>query len=299
MQNFTQAIRFLSLGRGGSPAQELKTCQKKTQASNTFSLFVTISALLAREFGPTVLHPSLWLMTAYLHSDFPYTGLLSLHPLENGEHGGCFSPWITVNSIFLLHLLQGTRTKPPSNVSTTSSWRGPAFEPQPPRRVPGQCRVFVAGRGSEEDSAPAPGLGETSIPHRHCPVPSSQCSIAQALWKEGWISRAFRVFKMGGGGDQCQIPLNRRYCMLAEATFHRLQPFEIWNTKKWLLWMCCILLFKAIWHTILLPCFRTQSCIPFTLRLPLTLRNAGLDPKCVLYSHNSSSWLRSIEKGTL
>jgi len=87
--------------------------------------------------------------------------------------------------------------------------------------------------------------------------------------------------------------------MLAEATFHRLQPFEIWNTKKWLLWMCCILLFKAIWHTILVPRFRTQSCIPFTLRLPLTLRNAGLDPKCVLYSHNSSSWLRSIEKGTL
>lgn len=228
---------------------------------------------------------------------------LSLHPLENGEHRGCFSPRITVNSIFLLCLLQGTLTKPPSNVSTTSSWRGPAFERQPPRRVPGQCRVFVTGRGSEEDSAPAPapGLGETSIPHRHCPVPSSQCSIAQALWKEGWISRAFRVFKMGGGGggNQCQIPLNRRYCMLAEATFHRLQPFEIWNTKKWLLWMCCILLFKAIWHTILLPCFRTQSCIPFTLRLPLTLRNAGLDPKCVLYSHNSSSWLRSIEKATL
>lgn len=88
-------------------------------------------------------------------------------------------------------------------MSTASSWRGPVFEPQSLSWVLGQCRVFVAVRGCEEDCAPAPapGLGETSIPHRPCPVPSSQCSVAQALWKEGWISRAFKVFKMGGGGE--------------------------------------------------------------------------------------------------
>lgn len=146
------------------------------------------------------------------------------------------------------------------------------------------------------DWASAQPLGLEKLPSPTATAPSP----AQALWKKGWISRVFRGFKIGEEKkNQCQIPLNRRYCMLAEATFHRLQPFEIWNTKKWLLWMCCILLFKAIWHTILLPCSRTQSCIPFTIRLPLTLRNAGLDPKCVLYSHNSSSWLGSIQKGTL
>lgn len=243
-----------------------------------------------------------------LHRDFLSLGFLLLHPLENGEHQGCFSSWITVNYIFLLHLLQGTRTKPPSNVSTTSPQvrRAGSAEPRagPAAPVAGCSRgaePLCTGEGATAQSCaptprPATGVGEISIPPR--PVPSSQCSVARALWKEGWISRAFRVFKTEKK-NQCQIPLNRRYCVLAEATFHRLQPFEIWNTKKWLLWMCCILLFKAIWHTILVPRFRTQSCIPFTLRLPLTLRNAGLDPKCVLYSHNSSSWLRSIEKGTL
>lgn len=202
MQNFTQATRFLSLGRGGSPAQELKTCQKKTQSFQYF-FFICYHFSFNSMWVRARSSPPLSLPYDCLSAQrFSLHRALSLHPLENGEHRGCFSPRITVNSIFLLCLLQGTLTKPPSNVSTTSSWRGPAFERQPPRRVPGQCRVFVTGRGSEEDSAPAPapGLGETSIPHRHCPVPSSQCSIAQALWKEGWISRAFRVFKMGGGG---------------------------------------------------------------------------------------------------
>lgn len=92
MLNFTQATRFLSLGRGGSPAQELKTCQKKTQASNTFSLFVTISPLIACEFGPAVLHPSLCLMTAYLHSDFPYTGLCHFTHLRTGSTEAALAP---------------------------------------------------------------------------------------------------------------------------------------------------------------------------------------------------------------
>lgn len=52
----------------------------------------------------------------------------------------------------------------------------------------GAAQGLGGRRGFEEEedeedgaAAPAPGLPETSIPHRHCLIPSSQCSTAQAL----------------------------------------------------------------------------------------------------------------------
>lgn len=146
-------------------------------------------------------------MTVYLHRDFLYMGLLPLHPLENGEHRGYFSPGAKLH--FLFHLLQGTCTKPPSNMSTSSSWWGSALQPQPSLRVPGQGKVCAAGRecGKRRTTGRTGGgpwggllqlqpLGLENLPSPIGTVPSSQCSTAQALWKEGWISGAFKVFKI-------------------------------------------------------------------------------------------------------
>lgn len=79
-------------------------------------------------------------------------------------------------------------------------------------------------------SDPAASSDTNSIPPAPCslPPPTHKAQLLRVCAGRGEFLGPLISFSLDRKkNNQCQIPLKRRYCLLAEASFHRLWPFEI------------------------------------------------------------------------